>query len=150
MMAYLMNSYDYYYGWDRLDEIFQEPYASDIPGYFDGLHMMGSVNEELSQSLDEMLQATFIEDFKSGGEEEMRTAISENSLLNFVPAAPVLLVHSQADSTVPYFNSVKAEEYYNSKGKTDVELITIEGNHEDAAPDAIITAMEWIESLRGK
>ena len=150
LMAYLMNSYDYYYGWDRLDEIFKEPYASDIPGYFDGLHMMGAVNDELSQSLDEMLQASFIEDFKSGNEMAMRTAISENSLLNYVPTAPVLLVHGDADMTVPYFNSLNALEYYTSNGKTNVEMISIQGNHQDAAADAIIEAMEWIVSLREK
>jgi len=148
LMANLMNSYNYYYEWDRLDEIFKEPYASDIPGYFDGLHMMGAINDELSQSLEEMLQESFVEGFKSGNELAVREAISDNSLLNFVPTAPVLLVHGDADMTVPYFNSLKAKEYYTSQGKANVELITIQGNHQDAAADAIIKAMEWIVSLR--
>lgn len=148
LMAYLVNSYNHYYGWDRLAEIFQEPYASNIPGYFDGSQLMISINQHLPNNLDSLLQESFIADYKAGNEQELRQAIKENSLLNFVPEAPVLLIHGDADQTVPYFNSRRAEEYYEDGGKTNIQLIMVEGDHETAAEEAIVSAMLWFEWRR--
>jgi dienelactone hydrolase len=148
LMAYLVNSYNHYYGWDRMAEIFQEPYVSDIPGYFDGSQMMNSVNRNLPKNLDSLLQESFIIDYKAGNEQELRQALKENSLLDFIPEASVLLIHGDADRTVPYFNSTRAEKYYKDGGKTNVQLIMVEGNHETAAEDAIVSAMLWFEWRR--
>ena len=150
LMAYLMNSYDYYYGWDRLQEIFQEPYASEIPDYFDGSQMMSAVDNRLPRDLDSIFLESFLQDYLSGGEEEIRDAVMANSLLNFVPSAPVLLVHGDQDEIVPFFNSVKAKEYYNNSGKTNVEILTVAGTYEKAAQAAIVSAMVWFESLRNQ
>ncbi len=148
LMAYLVNSYNHYYGWDRLSEIFKEPYASDIPDYFDGLQWMKSVNENLPRSLDSLLQESFIEDYKAGEEQDLRQAVLDNSLLDFIPEAPVLLIHGDADKTVPYFNSERAKEYYENGDKANIELIMVEGDHEAAAQAAIVAAMQWFEWLR--
>ena len=77
-------------------------------------------------------------------------ALSDNSLLNYVPIAPVRLIHGDSDQTVPYFNSLAVKKYYENGGKTNVELITVEGDHEGAAEAAIVGAMLWFESLRHK
>ncbi|MFC2113267.1 lipase family protein [Bacteroidota bacterium] len=150
LFAYLMNSYNYYFGWDRLDEIFKEPYATDIPDYFDGSQLMGTINNRLPQSLDSLLLDTFIADYKSGGEEDLRKALLDNSLINFTPSAQMMLIHGDADKTVPYINAVNLKDYYESEGKTNIQLISVEGNHEGAAEAAIVGAMVWFESLRNK
>ncbi len=150
LMAYLMNSYDHYYGWERLDEVFQQPYASEVPGYFDGTRMMDAVNRDLPQDLNDLLLESFISSYRSGGETDLRDAIKANSLLDFVPTAPVLLIHGDKDSTVPISVSRAAKTYYESQGKTNVELVAVEGDHEGAAEAAIVGAMAWFESLRNK
>jgi hypothetical protein len=150
LFAYLMNSYDFYYEWDRLAEVFLEPYASEVPGYFDGSQLLGSLRTRLPQELASLLTGQFMADYASGGEEDFKKALEENSLLNFVPSAPIMLIHSQSDSTVPYFNSVNLFGYYQERGKTNVELTPIIGDHEPAAEAAILGAMTWFESLRGK
>jgi predicted esterase len=147
LFAYLMNSYNQYYEWDRMSEIFKEPYATDIPGYFDGLQFMDAINDKLPQLIEDLLTGTFIEDYLGDGEQDLKTALQNNSLLNYSPSAPVRLIHGDADKTVPYDNSVSAKDYYMSRGKTDVDLITVEGDHEGAAPAAIVGAMLWFESL---
>lgn len=147
-LAYMMNAYDHYLGWDRLDEIFRDPYAGDIPGYFDGSQMMNSINDNLPGSLASLLQEDFIGDYKAGFEEDIRSALRENSLLDFVPSAPVLLIQGDADSIVPLTNSLRALEYYQSQGKTNVELVQVEGGHEAALEAAIVGAMTWFQSLR--
>jgi fermentation-respiration switch protein FrsA (DUF1100 family) len=145
-----MNSYNYYFEWDRLSEIFQEPYASDLPGYFDGGQFMNAINENLPQSIDELLTATFIESYRGDGELEFKTALQNNSLLSYSPAAPVLLIHGKADMTVPLQNTITAWDYYVSRGKNNVDTLLIEGDHEGAAPAAIVAAMSWFESLENK
>ncbi|MFC2115443.1 lipase family protein [Bacteroidota bacterium] len=150
LMAFLMNSYHTYYDWNRLSEVFHEPYAGNIPDFFDGSQMMSTINLGLPQTLDSLLLESFINDYTSGKEEELRQAVQDNSLLTYVPAAPVRLIHGDADKTVPYFNSIAARDYYENGGKTNIELITVPGDHEGAAEAAIVGAMQWIESLRNK
>jgi len=149
-MAYLFNSYDHYYGWNRLSEIFREPWASEIPDYFDGSQMMAAINNRLPGSMDSIFTETFLTGYKSGGEQAFRDAIVSNSLLNFVPSAPVLLIQGDEDQIVPSFNSELAKEYYNSGGKTNVNITLVKGDHEGAAEAAIVGAMLWFESLRKK
>jgi dienelactone hydrolase len=150
LMAYLLNSYDHYYGWNRLHEIFREPWAGEIPDYFDGSQMMAGINNRLPRSMDSIFTETFLAGYRSGGEQDVRDAIAANSLLNFVPSAPVLMIHGDADQIVPYFNSELAKEYYNNGGKTNVEITMVKGNHEGAAEAAIVGAMLWFESLRNR
>jgi hypothetical protein len=150
LMAYLMNSYDHYYGWNRLGEIFKQPYAGDIPGYFNGLQFMDAINNRLPMNLDSVLLETFITGYTGEGEQELKTALTDNSLLDFTPAAPVRLIHGTGDITVPYGISVMARDFYQSQGKTNVELVPVEGNHLVAAETAIVGAMLWFESLRNE
>ncbi|KKL51415.1 hypothetical protein LCGC14_2295700, partial [marine sediment metagenome] len=146
LFTYLMNSYNHYYGWDRLNEIFQEPYASEIPGYFDGSQAMASINLKLPQSLESLLQEKFIADYKSGAEEDLKKALLDNSLMNFIPTAPMLLIHGDQDKTVPHFNALNLMNYYESSGKTNMELMIVEGDHVSAAEAAIVGAMAWFET----
>jgi pimeloyl-ACP methyl ester carboxylesterase len=148
LMALLLNSYDHYYGWNRLSDFFQEPHADAIPGYFNGSLFLDAVNNRLPQNLDELLHADFRSDFLSGGESGIRDALRENSLLIYVPSAPVRLIHGKTDRTVPFFNGKAARDYYEGEGKTNVELVMIEGNHEEASAPALIAAIQWFEELR--
>ena len=85
----------------------------------------------------------------AGNEQDMTQAIALNELLNWTPQAPVRLIHGDADSTVPYFNSQLALNYFKANGKLNVDLITIEGkDHMDAAEDAIILAVQWFERIK--
>jgi predicted esterase len=91
---------------------------------------------------------SFIDDYKTGGETEFRNAVRGNSLLNYVPSAPVRLIHGNADRTVPCSNSLAALEFYQSHDKINVDMVTVEGDHETAAEAAVIQAMIWFKSLR--
>ena len=151
LMAYMINAYDHYYDWNRLIEIFKQPYGNAVPGYFDGTQILDAINSKLPQTISDLMQAKFLQDYRAGNESGVTQVLAENSLLNYTPAAPVLLMHGGADLTVPIQNSLAAEAYYKSNGKTNVEFIELEGlNHEDAAAPAIIGAMQWFETLRDK
>jgi predicted esterase len=89
-----------------------------------------------------------MEGYRDGSESDFMRALEENTLLDFVPAAPVMLIHSKDDETVPFFNSGNLMEYYQSNGKSNIMLNMIEGDHESAAEAAIVGAMLWFETLR--
>ena len=134
-----------------MNEIFKEPYASAIPGYFDGTLMLDGINAKLTETISDLLQDQFLSDYLAGSETELLQALEDNSLLNYTPTAPVWFFHGGADMTAPIQNSIAAKAYYEANGKTDVGMTTIPGlNHEDAAAPAIIGAMLWFEELRAK
>ena len=151
LIANLMYTYDHYYKWDRLSELFKEPYASEIPDHFDGNLMLDGINARLTRTISDLMQEQFLMDYKAGNETEVKQVLEDNSLLNYTPAAPVRFFHGGADMTAPVQNTIAAKAYYELNGKTNVEFITIPGlNHEDAAAPAIIAAMQWFETLQGK
>ena len=151
LIAQMMYSYDHYYKWNRLDEIFKEPYASLIPGCFEGNLMLDGINYKLTQTISDLMQEQFLLDYKAGNETELIQALENNSLLNYTPDAPVRFYHGGADMTAPIQNTLAAKAYYESNGKTNVEFFTLPGlNHEDASAPAIIAAMQWFLTLQGK
>ena len=85
-----------------------------------------------------------------GIETEFINALKENTLLDYTPEAPVLLIHGKDDVTVPLFNSRNLMEQYTADGKQNLLSEEIEGDHEGAAREAIISAMLWFESLRNE
>ena len=58
------------------------------------------------------------------------------------------MIQGNRDRIVPNFNAFSAKQYYEAGGKTNVEVSTVEGDHQGAAEAAIVGAMQWFESLR--
>lgn len=147
-LAYLIYAYNKIYGWNKINEIFNSPYAEKIPSLFDGTKTTGEINLELTRDLTKLFKADFLIKFQNGTERDFTNALIENSLINFIPVTPTKLFHGDADEYVPYENSIKARDYFNSRG-ANVELITIKnGTHITAALPSIIEAIYWFESIR--
>ncbi len=148
-IAYTLYAYDHYYHWNRLQEIFREPYASLIPGLFDGAHTAGDINGQLPVEIDQLLQADFMKDWETGQMPWLLEALRENSLLDWGPAAPVRLYHGDQDHTVPYWNAVKAREELCKQGGQHISLVTIAGgNHDSSVIPSFTGALHWFDSLR--
>ena len=149
LISYVLVSYNHHYKWNRIDQFFNEPYGSMMYDLFDGTNWYNVINLQLPTTISDLLSSRFISDYMSGKETDMIQAIASNEVLDWTPVAPVRLIHGDADSTVPYFNSVRALEYFQSHGKNNIELIAIKGkDHIDAAEDAIVMAIQWLEGLR--
>ncbi len=148
-IAYILYAYDHYYRWNRLDEIFCEPYASTIPGMFDGTHTTGDINGRLPVEIDQLLQADFMEAWETGQTPWLLEALRENSLLDWGPSAPVRLYHGDQDHTVPYWNAVKAREELSKQGGQHISLVSIAGgNHDSSVIPSFTGALHWFDSLR--
>ncbi len=148
-IAYITYAYNEYYGWDRLDEIINEPFASKLPSLFDGSKKGDDILKELTNMTAELFRPDFIASYFGSGEQELKRALMENSVSNWAPKTPMKLIHCKNDPIVPYFNSEEAFENFVMNGSLDVELVTIEGSdHVECAGPAYMTASSWFASLK--
>jgi pimeloyl-ACP methyl ester carboxylesterase len=146
--AYLFTAYNDLYRWNKLDEIFNEPYASMAPSLFDGSKMWNDVLGQMPATLTELLNPTFMNSINNGGETEIKNAFQENTILDWVPIAPINFIHGSADKIVPIQNSITAMNFMIANGAENVQLTTIDdGTHESAGPHAAILAIQWFETF---
>lgn len=147
-IGYFLTAYNDYYGWNRLNEIFKTPYAGEMENLFDGTHTTGEINDFLPDTISSWIQAAFINSYIAGTDAEMRQAVEENTLLDWVPKAPVRFYHSNGDEIVPYQNSLTAMRVFVTHDATDIQLVTIDSlPHAEAALPAYTGMIEWFDSL---
>ena len=148
-MAYLFLSYDNIYGWGRVADVFNAPYAGMLPGLFDGSHSLEDINAQLPSDITQLVRSAFLSNYLGGNEPVIESAFQENTLLDWTPMAPIRFYHGSADVTVPYQNSVTAYDSLTANGGANIELITVPGGtHETTAPLVILDAIDWFESFR--
>ncbi len=148
-LAYIMTACDDIYGWDRLDEFINAPWAAQLPGLFDGSRTWGDLENTLPATFDGLMRAEFVADVLSGNEIEFIAALQENSLLDWVPAAPLHLIHGTADDIVFFQSTLDAESAFTALGATDILVTAIPGaDHRTAGLPAILTVMEWFSGIR--
>lgn len=149
-LAYFMAAYDQIYGWNKLADIFNSPYAERMNSLFDGTKTTTEINAQLTSNIAQLFKQSFKDSYLNGTFKLLTDAFNENSLLNFKPVTPTKLFHGDADEYVPYENSERARDYFVSQG-VNVELITIKGGtHLSSAVPSVIAAIQWFESLRLK
>jgi len=147
-VAFFLTSYNEIYEWNRLDDFFKAPYASLMPGLFNGSKTWGEIVNQLPATLSEMMNPAFIADYNNGNEADVMAALQENTLLDWTPQAPIHFFHGDADNVVPIQNTLTAMEVFSANGAGNIQLTTIPGGtHETAGPYAIIGAIQWFESF---
>jgi len=147
-LSFFIVAYNEIYGWNRLTDAFNSPYAEKMPSLFDGTKTTTEINAQLTTSISQLFKQNFLNAYLNGSEVDLTTAFTNNSLLNWTPSAPLRFYHGSADEYVPYENSTNARDYFKSVGAT-VELITIPGGtHTSAALPSIINAVDWFETIR--
>jgi hypothetical protein len=149
-IAFLLTAYDKIYGWNRLNDMFREPYGAMMPGLFDGSKSYGDINRQLPVELRALLKPEFIDAYLSGNETDVLDAATENTLLDWSPVTPIRFFHGDADEAVPYSNALTALENLKSQSAVSIELITIEGGtHESAGIPAILGMIDWFQEIEG-
>jgi pimeloyl-ACP methyl ester carboxylesterase len=147
-LAYVISAYKTWYNWaEPLSTFFQEPYASKIPGLLDGSKSGNEINIALTKDVGAYLQADMINEFDSDVKySEFKQALVDNSLLDWVPTAPVRMYHGTADIKVPFSNSVATYESLKENGAGDnLQFIAIEGgDHSSGLLPMFKDAILWI------
>lgn len=148
-LAYMLTAYNDIYKWNRLAEIFNEPYAGEMPDLFDGTHTNGEISSALPTKINELIKQSFMDGIKDGSEKDFLDALKENTLLDWTPQAPIRFYHSNGDEVVPYQNMLTAARELRENGATKIETVTIEGmKHSQASLPAVTQMIEWFDSLK--
>jgi hypothetical protein len=148
-IAFLLTAYNAIYKWDRLDEIFNAPYASQLPDFFDGTRSYSEINNALPEKINSLVKPAFVSAYLNGDEKEVHEAIEENTLLNWSPATQIRFFHGNADQDVPYDNVLRTVTNLRSRTSVAVELVTIEGGtHETAGIPCIFGMIDWFEQIK--
>jgi acetyl esterase/lipase len=107
-LAYVAMAYRTSYDWTApLTDLFKEPYATKIPSLFNGELSGGQVNAQLTTTISDFIS----DDIKTKINTDIRykyivDALNENSLTDWAPKISMYMYHGDADTTVPYSNSV--------------------------------------------
>lgn len=124
-MAYVAMAYKEYYDWDyEPSDFFQEPYASIIPGLFDGSKNGGDINSELTDVVADLINPDFLENIDTDPfYNEIISAFMANSVHNWTPTRRMYMYHGDQDITVPYFTSIDTFDQFISNGAS-AETVT--------------------------
>ncbi len=152
-IAYVAMGYKTSYDWDLpLSAMFNEPYASIIPDYFNGKYSGSEINNVLNDTISVLLTSNFINNTYS--DPNLRIiidALEENSLDNWVPKTKMLMYHGTSDITVPYQNSVDTYNNFISNGASQsvIEFIPLNGKtHSSGSLPYIIDLFDKFNSLK--
>ncbi|MEC7878315.1 MAG: lipase family protein [Bacteroidota bacterium] len=152
-IAYVAMGYKTSYDWDLpLSAMFNEPYASIIPDYFNGKYSGYEINSVLTDDLSLLLTSNFRNNIYSDSDLKVIVdAFEENSLDNWVPKTKMLMYHGTSDITVPYQNSVDTYNNFISNGASQsvIEFIPLNGKtHSSGSLPYIIDLFDKFNSLK--
>jgi len=152
-IAYVAIGYKTSYNWDiSLNTIFNEPYASNIPEYYNGKFSGSQINEVLNDTISILFKEKFINETFSNNEFSIFVdALEENSLDAWTPRNKMIMYHGSSDITVPYQNSVDTYNSFLSRlsDKSIVEFITLDGkDHSSGSLPYILDIFDKFNSLK--
>lgn len=146
-LAYMARAYQVHLDESTLlTDFFKEPYASRIPGLFDGAKGAAEINAQLTGDISALINEGVLNGIETDPQYRyLKKAFEDNSLTDWSPRIPMFMYHGLSDETVPYQNSVETRSRLIANGAsgTTVTLTPLEGTHS--------TAVEpYIENLIAK
>lgn len=151
-LAYIMNSYANLGMTTPIDSVFNEPYASRVPGLFDGTMDGSQINAQLTYVVADLFTANFIENWnKPGIYESLYSMLQSNSMAGYNTQVPTLLLHGSADTFVPPFTSQNLYTEFMSAGVSAglVNYVELDGlDHTGAIIPAELQAIIWFIQLK--
>ncbi len=147
-VAFILTSYNTLYNWNRLDDFFNEPYASMMPDLFDGSLTWGEIVNHLPSSFSELMNSAFISDVNNGNEQDFLSVIQDNTVLDWAPQTTIHFFHGESDEIVPIQNAYTAIENLTANDAINIILTVIpNGTHESSGQSAIFGTIEWFETF---
>jgi pimeloyl-ACP methyl ester carboxylesterase len=149
-LAYLLNAYTAIGIVDNpLSDFVNAPYASLIPGLYDGKHSGGSINASLTTRVDSLLTSDYrtrcISDPKFAS---FNKALKENSVKvsDWKISTPMRLFHGSNDSVVPVSMSEKIMQDLLAAGNSEekVKLVIMSNvGHSDGIMPVGVSTIQW-------
>ncbi|WP_276497673.1 lipase family protein [Pontibacter litorisediminis] len=149
-LAYVLQAYNITNKWNRpMSDFFQEPYASKMPGLFDGSKSGSAINRELTKDPKALFNPAFFAALQDNQQElALKKALQANSFYDWVPQSPTRLYHGTADEVVPFSNSQKTYDRFIAGGAKQLEFLPIEGKgHGSAFEPMLQSLVPWIQEF---
>ena len=151
-LAYMARAYQIEYDEDNLlTDFFKEPYASSIPGLFDGQKGADEINAQLTSKVSDLIQEDMLNNIHTNPQYDyLENAFVENSLTDWSPKIQMFMYHGLSDATVPYQNSVDTYNKLLANGTSTgvLTLTPLEGTHSTAIDPYIAAIIEKLLSLK--
>ena len=152
MLSFVLVSYDRWYGWNRINDIYQSPYNNIVASLYDGTKSYGEIGSKLTMDSTALFSKTFRDDFLGSGKNTIKTDIAKNDLYNWKPLAPTRLFHGRNDLLVPYSNSTTALAAMKKAGSTSVTLVDCRADagglgHNECEGDYLSQVIRWFTSI---
>lgn len=137
---------------EQLQKYFNEPYASLIPGLFDGSKSGGTINAQLTDSVPLLITASLRENFETGADfKSLRDELSINNVEAWPSGTKLMFFHGETDDDVPSFESHHIYDAFIRQGlsPSQVQLITIDSlNHDTGLIPWGISTITWFNELK--
>jgi pimeloyl-ACP methyl ester carboxylesterase len=152
-LAYLLNSY-HNIGLitNPLSDFIQEPYASKIPGLFDGQHSGGTINTALTTKMADLLTPEYRTQYATNPKfTGLKSAFFANSVAPWNISTPTRLYHGGSDEFIPVSLSTKMLQDFKTKGVPDtkIQMIIIPGfDHPSGVVPVGLSTIIWFVGLK--
>jgi hypothetical protein len=153
-LAYLLESFSHFAGLDiDYSLVFNEPFASMVPGLVDGTRTYEQMNDVFgTKSLNELLNAdfkdndTFNSDSLYAGLKEVFT---ENSISAWKLKSKVSFYYGRNDNWIPNNQSVVIfDDFRTINGTSNIMITPLEGlDHETAIIPSLVNSVSWFRTL---
>jgi len=123
-LAYLLNSYEIIGSFSNpLSDFFQQPYAADIPGLFDGEHAGGTINAALTTQISALITPEYRTQYATSAKyQQERSALMANSIIAWNTTTPTKLFHGELDDYIPFSLSEQMYSDFRAKGVSDTGI----------------------------
>jgi len=107
-LAFVAEAYKTTFGWTQpLSDFFNEPYAGKIPALVNGSKTSNEINDELTFNIADLVNADLLAHIDTDTKYKyIVDAFNDNSLTDWKPTVTMHMFHGDADTTVPFNNSV--------------------------------------------
>ena len=160
-LPYVLFAYNKIYNlYDDINEVIKSPYTI-LADMYDGTYSMWEINNTMWDIGEEIygtnpndfspisiFQDEYYQEYLTNENHPFKLALLDNDVYNFIPSAPMRLLHCSGDDNVIYDNAEVAYNYFIENGAQNIELVD-GGNfdHGECASIAIIGAKLWFDSM---
>ena len=134
-----------------LSDYFNEPYATNLPGYFDGSLTNGQINDKLNDTVYVLVTESFLTGINDNPKyEDFRNAMNSNSVFGWNTTQPIKLYHGTADTYVPPTTTEVVYQEFVDAGASDmVEYIPLPGkDHVGGAIPMVVGSLVWFHEIK--
>ena len=129
-------------------KVFKEPLLSNYGEWINSKkYSISEINGKMGAgSVEQLLHAGFFDGQGNPEIEELYRSLARNSLIDWKPEAPLVLIHGTKDTTVPFYCSQRAYDSFKSKG-CDVKLERVDSDHTGSVASFILKVFTTLNIL---